>query len=341
MSFEHRVLVTGISGFLGGHVALTLLRQGYAVRGTLRDPSRADEVRANLTAAGVDTRHLEFRTLDLTDDQGWAEAADGCHFLQHITSPFWLTMPKDENELILPAVEGTIRAILAALDAGHKRIVLTSSVAAIDGGHSFNDRPFTVNDWTEIGGRHVNAYSKAKTLAERAAWDLVKAEGVRERLAVINPGTMLGPLLDNDPGASVSVVQRLLKGQIPMIPHLILPYVDVRDVAEAQVAAMVSSNAGGRRHIVTNPALPLAELAQMLRDCAPDQAKKIPSRNLPSWMSPLVAIFDKSLRDNRAWLNVTRRYDVSTGLNLLQHPMRPTRDAVAASANALLQRGLA
>lgn len=341
MAYEDRVLVTGITGFLGGHVALKLLKQGYAVRGSLRDPARADAVRANLQATGADIRHLEFCTLDLTQDHGWREAAEGCRFLQHIASPFVLRMPKNENDLIAPSVEGALRAIRAGLASGHERIVLTSSVAAIDGGHESYDRILTAEDWTRVEGRHVNAYSKAKTLAERAAWDLVEAAGLRDKLAVVNPGTMLGPLLDSDPGTSVGVVQRLLKGEMPMIPNLILPYVDVRDVAEAQVAAMVAPDAGGKRHIVTNPSLPLGEIAGMLRDYAPDHATKIPSRHLPSWMVPLVAIFDKSLHDSRGWLNIPRRYDASSGLALLKRPLRKTEEALAASAEALLARGLA
>lgn len=340
MTFEHRVLVTGITGYLGGHVALALLKRGYAVRGTLRDPDRADEVRRTLKAAGADIRHLEFRTLDLMEDRGWTEAAEGCRFMQHIASPFLLRMPKDENDLIAPAVEGTLRAVRAGLAAGHERIILTSSATAIDGGHRSYDRPFTADDWTRIDGRHVNAYSKAKTLAEKAAWDLVETQGAQDRLAVINPGTMLGPMLDDDPGTSVGLVQSLMQGAMPMIPNLILPFVDVRDVADAQVAAMVAPDAGGKRHIVTNPCLPLGEVAQMLRGCAPDRATKVPSRRLPSWMAPLIAVFDKSLRDSRAWLDVTRRYDTSSGQELLHRPFRPTSEALAASVEALVKHGL-
>lgn len=340
MAFEQRVLITGISGFLGGHVALALLKQGYAVRGSLRDPAGADQVRATLRDAGADIAQLDFCTLDLLDDRGWAEAAAGCRFLQHIASPFALTMPKDENELISPAVEGTRRAIRAALGAGHERIVLTSSAAAIDGGHRGYDRELTTGDWTQVDGPRVNAYSKAKTLAEQAAWALVEAEGARDKVAVINPGTMLGPLLDDDPGTSVAVIQRLLKGEMPMIPDLVLPYVDVRDVADAQVAAMTAPAAGGHRHIVTNSCQPFAEIAQMLRDGLPAHASKIPTRRLPSWMAAFVGMFDKSLRDSSAYLGVTRRYDGSSGAALLGRPLGATSDALMASARSLLERRL-
>lgn len=341
MASGQRVLITGISGFLGGHVALALLKQGYAVRGSLRDLARAEQVRTTLRDAGADTAHLDFCTLDLRDDRGWAEAAAECQFLQHVASPFVLTMPKDESALILPAVEGTRRAIRAALAADHERIVLTSSVAAIDGGHREYEGQLTTNDWTQTDGPRVNAYTKAKTLAEKAAWALAEAEGAREKLVVINPGTMLGPLLDDDPGTSVVVIQRMLKGEMPMIPDLILPYVDVRDVADAQVAAMTAPAAGGHRHIVTNPCLPLAEIARMLRDGLPARANKIPTRRLPSWTATFVGLFDKSLRDSSTYLGVDRRYDGSSGVELLGRPLRTTNDALLASARSLLERGRA
>lgn len=336
-----RVLITGISGFLGGHVALAALRQGYVVRGSLRDLARADHVRTALRVAGADVTRLEFCVLNLLEDDGWAEAASGCQFLLHVASPFTLSLPKDEKLLIGPAVEGTRRAIQAALAAGHERIVLTSSVAAIDGGHDNYNRELTADDWTNIDGPYVNAYSKSKTLAEQAAWSLVEANGEQERLAVINPGTMLGPLLDDDPGTSVAVIQRLLTGKMPMIPNLILPYVDVRDVADAHVAAMTAPAAAGQRHIVTNPCDPLPGIAHMLRHGLPRQSDRIPKYQLPSFMASALALFDKSLSDNKAYLGVLRHYDGSSGSQLLGRSLRPTRESVMASAHSLLERRLA
>lgn len=334
------VLVTGVSGFLGGHVALALLSKGFAVRGSLRDMTRADAVRSSLRDAGADTSRLEFCPLDLLREDGWSDATRGCRFVQHTASPFVLTMPKDENDLIEPAVAGTRRAVQAGLDAGAERIVVTSSVAAIDGGHTRYHRTLTASDWTEVDGPRVTAYTKSKTLAERKAWAIARRFGATERLAVINPGTMLGPLLGDDPGTSAVVIQRMLKGEMPMLPDLILPYVDVRDVSEAHVTAMTAERAAGKRTIVTNAAIPLIEIAGILRDRMGAAAAKVPTRRMPSWMARAFALFDRSLRDGMTYLDVRRSYDVGAGSALLGRALLSTEDAVQATADSLIARRL-
>ncbi len=330
-----KVLVTGISGFLGGHVARTLLEHGYQVRGTLRDIERSHAVRTALTRAGADIGGLEFVELDLLDDHGWTEAVQGCRFVQHIASPFLLTMPKDAQELIRPAVEGTQRIVTAALKQGAERIILTSSLAAIDGGHDDYDVLFDETIWTNIAGPYVSAYARSKTIAEQAAWDIVQQAGQDTRLAVINPGTMLGPLLDEDVGTSARIVQQLLEGAMPMLPDLILPYVDVRDVADAQVAAMTATNASGKRHIITNASMSLPVLAQMLNEEFAPEGRSIKIRPMPTWLAKLLAHFDASLKGSRTYLGVQRRYDGHRGEQLLGRPLRTTKEAVLATAASL------
>jgi nucleoside-diphosphate-sugar epimerase len=337
---NQQVLLTGISGFLGAHVALELLGRGYYVRGSVRNASQAERVRRSLVKAGATIDRLEFCELDLLSDRGWDEAAEGCHFLQHVASPFVLTMPKDENELIRPAVDGTRRAINAALRAGHERLVVTSSLAAIDGGRRQYKLILTSEDWTVLDGPHVTSYAKSKTLAERCAWELVDRANARERLAVINPGTLLGPLLDDDLGASGLLVQRLLTGAMPMLPNLLLPYVDVRDVALALVQAMCISAAGGHRHILTNAVSSLWDIAATLRERVPERAQRVPTRHMPAPLARLFSIFDKSLRDSRTYLGVRRQYRSTSGDALIGHPRRSTGDALEAMARSLIEREL-
>ena len=205
-----RVLLTGISGFLGGHVALQLLNAGYIVRGSVRNLSRADKVKATLAKAGSDISRLEFVALDLEKDEGWDAAMEGVRFVQHTASPFVLQMPEDKNDLIRPAVEGTERALNAALAANVERIVLTSSMAAIAYGHEKSrTAPFTANDWTNLEGRDVTPYTESKTRAERRAWEIMRAAGREKDLATINPSGIFGPLLDEDPGTSAALGEEM------------------------------------------------------------------------------------------------------------------------------------
>src|SRR5689334_20811947 len=202
------VLVTGGSGFLAAHCILRLLEQGYTVRTTVRSLAREPEVRAMLAVGGaVHTDRLSFAAADLTRDAGWPEAVAGCDYVLHLASPFPPSQPKNEDELIIPARDGALRALRAARDAGVKRVVLTSSFAAIGYGHEPTDRPFTEETWTDLNG-HVSAYAKSKTLAERAAWDFVAREGGALELSVINPVGVLGPVFGPDVSTSIQIVQR-------------------------------------------------------------------------------------------------------------------------------------
>jgi len=216
-----RVLLTGVSGFLGGHVASALLAAGYQVRGSVRNLAKADKARETLAKAGADVGRLEFVALDLLKDGGWEAAARGCRFVAHTASPFVIQMPTDKMELIRPAIEGTEHALYAGLKAGVERVVLTSSMAAIAYGHDRNrTTPFTAADWTDLEGHGVNAYEESKTRAERRAWEIMKAAGREKDLAVINPSGIFGPLLDEDPGTSGLILMRLLDGSVPAAPRL-------------------------------------------------------------------------------------------------------------------------
>lgn len=337
---RERVLVTGVSGFLGGHIALQLLKAGYRVRGSVRSKAQCELVWTALRTAGADPSNLEFVELNLLSDTGWKQAAEGCDFLQHVASPFVLSMPKDRDELIRPAVEGTRRAIQAALSVGMRRIVLTSSMAAIDHGHKDNSRVFTERDWTDLSGANINAYVESKTLAERKAWQIVEEAGQRNKLVVINPAAMLGPLLDDDPGTTGSVIVRLLSGGMPAAPRIILEYVDVRDVAAVHVAAMENPAAAGCRMIVSEEALSLMQIADILREKFPDFAGKLPRREMPDWLVTVLSYFDKSLRDSAAFVGIRKESDASGAERLLGRTLTSARVSVVETARSAIERKL-
>ena len=335
-----RVLLTGISGFLGGHVALQLLNAGYTVRGSLRNLGKADKVRDTLARAGADISRLEFVALDLMDDAGWREAAEGCRYVQHTASPFVLKIPDDKMELIGPAVEGTTRALNAANAAGAERIVLTSSMAAIAYGHDkARTAPFTEDDWTDLHGRGVNFYQESKTLAERRAWEIMERAGRREALAVINPSGIFGPLLDEDPGTSAILIQRLLNGSVPALPRIPITIIDVRDVAAAHVAAMTAPEAGGRRFPMAERTLSFKQVADLLAEHYPQ--KRIPRRQMPDWAVRLYGLFDRDVRGNLGELGVAKQLDSRGAIALLGRKLTPAPEAVLATAETLLAHKLA
>lgn len=335
------VLLTGISGFIGGHVGLALLKAGYRVRGSVRDLSKTEGVRAALAKAGADMNQLEFVTLDLNSDAGWDKALEGVRYLQHTASPFVTSMPKDKMELIRPAVDGTRRALTAALKAKVERIVLTSSMAAVYYGHDKSrTAAFGSQDWTDLNARHINAYTESKTLAEREAWMLVDTAGRHDDLAVINPNTVLGPLLDKDPGTSAALLGRLMDGSLPAAARLYFPVIDVRDVAEAHVKAMTSPGAGGQRFPMGDDTIAFLEFAQIIRRAMPEFDKRLPRYDVPDWLVRLFAGFDRDMRGNISELGVVRRTDASAVIGLLGHPLIPTADAVLATARSLVEQGI-
>jgi dihydroflavonol-4-reductase len=335
------VLLTGISGFLGGHVGLALLKAGYRVRGSVRDLSKTEKVRTALAKAGADMNQLEFVQLDLNDDAGWDKAMEGVRYLQHTASPFVTNLPKDKMELIRPAVDGTRRALTAALKASVERFVVTSSMAATSYGHPKDrTKPFTGADWTDVKGRGVNAYTESKTLAEKEAWTIVDTAGRHDDLATINPNAILGPLLDDDPGTSAALIGRLMDGSVPAAARIYFPVIDVRDVAEAHVKAMTSPLARGRRYAMGEKTLSLLEFAQIVASGLPEFARKAPKREVPDWMVKLFAFVDKDIRGNVGELGVVRRTDSSEVIELLGHPLIPAKDSVLATARSLVEHGV-
>jgi nucleoside-diphosphate-sugar epimerase len=336
------VLVTGGSGFIGAHCILQLLQQGYDVRTTVRTPAREADVRAMLTTGGADGgASPSFFTADLTSDAGWAEAVAGTDFVLHVASPFPPGAPAHEDELIVPAREGTLRVLAAARDAGVKRVVVTSSFAAIGYSETPVKRPFTEEDWTDASGSRVSAYAKSKTLAERAAWDFIASDGGALELSVVNPVGVLGPVLGADLSTSIALVKRMLDGSMPGIPRLSFGVVDVRDVASLHLLAMKDPAAKGERFIgVAGEFMWIEEVAKTLRARMGDAAKRVPTRVLPNWAVRLASLRDSSIRGFTAELGRRRDATNEKARRVLGWEPRTNEECIVATAESLVELGL-
>lgn len=293
------ILVTGAGGFIARHVILALLRQGYCVRGTVRDAAKSEAVRTGLAAhdkAASDAARLSFVAADLTSDDGWRDAAAGCAAVMHVASPFPMSQPRDRNALTPAAKGGALRVINAALDAGVPRFVMTASmVTMMYRPNRPPITPVTEKDWTDIGWSALSAYVVSKTEAERAAWSLVEERAAKMRLTTIHTGFVLGPALDADFGTSIGVIKMFMTGAYPATPPVAYPVVDVRDVADLHVAALKAPATGGRRLIAADGAMSMAEMAAAIRRAAPERSKKVPTATMPEFLVRLLAHVDRNL----------------------------------------------
>jgi nucleoside-diphosphate-sugar epimerase len=334
------VLVTGGSGFLGGWCVIELLQRGYTVRTTVRDLAKEPQVRAAVGSEVDPGDRLTVLAADLMSDDGWPDAIAGCDYVLHVASPFPPKQPNDPDELIVPARDGTLRVLRAALDAGVKRVVVTSSVAAIRLSNGAEPRPLDERDWTDPDSPGLTPYVRSKTIAERAAWDLVRERGDESRLAVVNPGGIIGPVLNDDTSYSLEMVQRLLKGA-PGVPRLGFTLVDVRDVADLEIKAMTAPEAGGERFIAADRFLWMSDVGGVLRERLGDRAKKVPTRNLPNFLVRTMALFDPGIRSVVGGLG--KRTDLSSekARSTLGWTPRPVEDSIAETAESLIRHGAA
>jgi dihydroflavonol-4-reductase len=337
---QKTILVTGISGFIAKHCAVDMLRHGYRVRGTVRSHQKAEEVKVTL-AKHCDISPLEFVQADLLSDAGWDAAMQGVHGVLHLASPFILNEPKDPNELIRPAVEGTLRVLQAAVAAKVQRFVQTSSMAAIAYGHpKTRTNPFTEDDWTIQDGPGVTSYTRSKTLSERAARDFMAQHRPDMHYASINPGLVLGPLLDRDMGGSAEVIQMFLRGKYPGCPKLSFGVVDVRDVAVMHRLALETSEPSGGRYMGVSESAWFMDMMRPIKAQLGAQAKKVPSFELPNFMIRLVALFDPAARGIVPDLGLELRIDNSRTRKALGMEFIGVEESAPAMAKSLVDLDL-
>ncbi len=335
------VLVTGGSGFIASHVILQLLAAGHTVRATVRDLKREPAVRALLKEGGTEPgERLRLYAAELMKDAGWAEAAQGCDYVLHVASPFPANVPKHEDELIVPAREGVLRVLRAARDAGVKRVVQTSSFAAVGYGLPDQAQPYDETNWTNLHGEGLTAYVKSKTIAERAVWDWLAREGGGLELAVVNPVAVFGPVLGRDFATSILLVQRLMDGSVPGCPRLWFGGVDVRDVADLHVRAMIDPAAKGERFLaVAGEFVSMLEMAQMLKRRLGPAAKRVPSRELPDWMVRLFALVKPEAKQIVPELGKRKNATSAKAQRVLGWKPRSLEDSLVASAESLMRLG--
>jgi nucleoside-diphosphate-sugar epimerase len=337
-----KVLVTGASGFIAKHCIAELLRKDFAVRGTLRDMGRADWVRAGIGRAGANAGGVEFVSADLLSDAGWQQAMQGCTYVLHVASPFPLQEPRNPDELIRPAREGATRVLKAAAQSGIKRVVMTSSVVAVT--LPWPEAPqghvFTEADWTNPERPDITTYIRSKTLAELAAWDLLKGASGAPELATVNPAIVLGPATDDDISASHEVIKLMAKGKYPMAPRVGFPISDVRDVAATHVLAMTKSDAAGKRFLTANGFLSLIELGRLVADALPDLKKKVPRRELLDVTVRIVALFDRRLKAVLPDLGHPRPISNAQARAVLGQTFRSAQEAAKSAALSLRELGV-
>jgi dihydroflavonol-4-reductase len=334
---SNTVLVSGGSGYIAGYLIRQLVNEGWMVHTTVRSLAKEAAVRELLK---VDNSRLKFFAADLNSDAGWADAMAGCSHVAHVASPLPMGIPKDANELIVPARDGALRALRAAKAAGVQRFVMTSSVAAISYGRGRGVHHFTEADWTDLSKAGISPYIQSKTVAERAARDWMAAEGGAMEFCTICPSVVLGPVWSGDYSASVSVVKMLLNGRMGACPDIGFGVVDVRDVADLHVRALKAPNMAGERFIASGRFMKICEVADILRAQLGDQARKVTTRNVPDWMVRVGALFNPLAKAVVGELGSVRNQSPEHARKVLGWATRPVEQSIVDTARSLLDQGL-
>jgi nucleoside-diphosphate-sugar epimerase len=330
-----KVLITGASGFIASHCILEMLGHGYDVRGTLRKLDRGDALKAILAPHTDRIDGLEFAAADLLDEASWVDAAQGCDAILHVASPVPVIQPKDENEVIVPARTGALNVLKAARANGIRRVVLTSSTAAVmsSAGES---RTFTDQDWTDLAQPGLSPYAKSKTIAEQAAWAYVQ-EHPEVELATVNPAMVLGPALESDYGSSLEALYLMMTGAYPMLPRLGFEIVDVRDVASLHRLALEHPEAAGNRYLCANGFRWFVDIARTVKADHPD--RKVPTAQMPNLVARLAGVFLKEVKQFLPDLGQRKAVDNGPARTLGWAP-RDVDLAIRDGARSLIELGI-
>ena len=336
---EKLVLVTGGTGFVAGHCILQLLQRGYKVRTTVRSLGKKDKVKEMLKTGGITSfEDIDFIEADLNDDENWAEAVKGCEYVMHVASPIFLRLPKHEDEMIVPAVNGTLRILKAARESGVRRVVLTSSFGAVGYSHTDPNTLITEKEWTNPNDKSLSAYLKSKTLAEKAAWDFMAREGGSLELTVINPMAIYGPSLGPDLSSGFELVKKILDGSMKATPKIDLGIVDVRDLADLHLRAMTDSKAKGERFLaLSGGVISLHEIAVLLKEKLGDKAKNVSGKVIPDWLVRVAALFKPEAKAIVPLLGRIRNASNEKAKNMLGWLPRTNEEALLATAESLFR----
>lgn len=343
MDDQEIVLVTGGTGFVAMHIIIQLLQKGYKVRTTMRSLKNKEKIITTLKSNGITSlKNLSFAETELTEDNNWEEAIRGCKYILSVASPIFFETPKNENEAVRPAVEGILRILKFAKQEGVKRVVMTSNFGAVGFSQTDKTRQTTEADWTNTNMKGLSVYEKSKTLAEKAAWDFIKKNGDTLEFATINPVAILGPSLDKHVTGSFMLIENLLNGKMKAVPNIPLNVVDVRDVADLHIRAMITPEANGQRFIASaNGQITLPEIASLLKSKRPKVSEKVSTKTLPNWVIKMGALFNAQAKEGVVLMNMNRNLSNDKAKNILNwKPISTQETAILEAADSLIKYNL-
>jgi len=337
-----QVLVTGGTGFVASHCILQLLQQGYQVKTTIRTPDKKNKVQDMLRTGGItDFQHIQFIVADLTSDSNWSLAVADCEYVLHVASPIFLRVPKDPDEMIRPAVDGTLRVLKAAREGGVKRVVMTSNFGAVGYSHKDTTTLITEQDYTDPNEKGLSAYNKSKVMAEMAAWQFIRTQGNGLEFCTVNPMGIFGPSLGPDLSSGFELLRNIMNGEMKAIPNMVLGIVDVRDVADLHIRAMTSAQANGERFLaLAGGTMSLLQIAQFIKDKMPAVGVKISTKPLADWKVKIAALLgNQKAKAVAPLLGINRNASNQKAKTVLGWAPRSNETAVLAAAESLIKYG--